>query len=95
LTVLLVAFLSFLFVYRQYFKDLSLLVPSAPSGAFGFRFAVAKVKPFFESANLFLSFFFRGPGRSAYLSKAGAKVAALPHPSKSFRMFFSGKSHLG
>ena len=54
---LLVAFLSFLFVYRQYLKDLSLLVPPVPSGAFGFRFAVAKVKPFFESANLFLSFF--------------------------------------
>ncbi len=89
---LLVAFLSFLFVYRQYLKDLSFCVLGALR-RLRLSFCGCKGKTFFRIRKPFLKFFFCGPGRSAYLSKAGAKVAALPHPSKSFRMFFSGKSH--
>jgi len=91
---LLVAFLSFLFVYRQYLKDLSSLVTPEPSGPSGLPRLVCgcKGRTFFFNRQTFSEVFLSLPkpsGRGAYLSKAGAKVALSTSPSKLSGMFFS------
>ena len=99
---LLVAFLSFLFVYRQYLKDLSSLVTPEPSGPSGLPRLVCgcKGRTFFLNLQTFSEVFFR-PFRPFFRPRpalrprrlpleSGCKSSPFPLPLQTFRHVFFG-----